>query len=48
MQHPHFKAFKRGDITADNQWHHYCFNHQVPFISVKYRTKLADVEFRWV
>ncbi len=48
MEHPKFKKYHSNDMDSQNNWFQYCCDNQTPFISVMYRTKLADVHYDYI
>lgn len=43
-----FSKYKSGDNEANSRWFHHCTNKNIPFVTVDYRTKLADIEFDYI
>jgi len=43
-----YAFIKYGDKDADSIWHHRCQRNIIPYVVVRYRTKLADVEWDYI
>jgi hypothetical protein len=43
-----YAKYKDRDKDANSSWFHHCVRTQIPFITIAYRTKLADIEFDYI
>jgi hypothetical protein len=43
-----FRKFKDGDTQSDNLWFNHCSRKQIPYVTLRYRTSLADVEWDYI
>lgn len=43
-----YLVHKSSETDSLSNWYHKCVRQQIPFVSVCYRTKLADVEFDYI
>ncbi|WP_163373200.1 hypothetical protein [Endozoicomonas acroporae] len=48
MEHPKFAKYKNTDKKERSRWFNYCHRHQIPYITIEYRTSLADIEFDYI